>query len=133
MQYKVFRLSEIEGQGIIEGGHPGLLPFAPLMKRPAGMASEEWLRECIRKAAPISPYISERIETSTRTRRHRAGKISPYIREGSGLKHTVRRRALEVLAISPYIREGSGLKPPNVRVQDLRRAFLSLHFHENKD
>ena len=57
------------------------------MKRPARMASEEWLRQCIRKAAPISLYI----------------------------------------------REGSGLKPPNVRVQDLRRAFLSLHFHQNKD
>ena len=66
MQYEVIRLSEIEGQGIIEGGHPGLLPFAPLMKRPVGMASEEWLRQCIRKVAPISPYISERIETGLR-------------------------------------------------------------------
>ena len=24
MQYKVIRLSEIDGQGIIEGGHPGV-------------------------------------------------------------------------------------------------------------
>ena len=54
VQYKVIRLSEIDGQNIVEGGHPGLLPFAPLMKRPAGMGSEEWLRQCIRKTANVS-------------------------------------------------------------------------------
>ena len=54
VQYKVIRLSEIDGQGIVEGGHPGLLPFAPLMKRPAGMASEEWLRQCVRRTDEVS-------------------------------------------------------------------------------
>ncbi len=54
VKYKVIRLSEIEGQDIIAGGHPGLLPFAPLMKRPAGMSSEAWLRACIRMTDAVS-------------------------------------------------------------------------------
>ena len=49
VRYKVIRLSEIEGRGILEGGHPGLLPYAPLMQRPSGMGSEVWLRQCIRR------------------------------------------------------------------------------------
>ena len=54
VRYKVIRLSEIDGQSIIESSHPGLLPFAPLMKRPAGMASQEWLRACLRKTDDVS-------------------------------------------------------------------------------
>ena len=36
--------------------------------------------------------------------------ISPYIREGSGLKHIPVFNARKGQFISPYIREGSGLK-----------------------
>ena len=39
-----------------------------------------------------------------------AEKISPYIREGSGLKRDVGARCRRLSDISPYIREGSGLK-----------------------
>ena len=49
VEYKVIRLSEMEGQSILEGSQDGLLPFVPLMKRPAGMGSEDWLRQCIRR------------------------------------------------------------------------------------
>ena len=45
--YTVIRLIEIEGQAILDGGPVGLLPFTPLMKRPADTDSEAWLRECI--------------------------------------------------------------------------------------
>ena len=54
VHYKVIRLSELDGQGILEGGHPGLLPFAPLMQPPVGMGSEDWLRECVRKSDSVS-------------------------------------------------------------------------------
>ena len=54
VRYKVIRLSEIDGQGIIASGLLGLLPFAPLMKRPTGTASEEWLRQCLRKTDEVS-------------------------------------------------------------------------------
>ena len=49
VEYKVIRLSEMEGRAILEGDQDGLLPFVSLMKRPAGMGSEDWLRQCIRR------------------------------------------------------------------------------------
>ena len=54
-RYKVIRLIEIEGQAILERKAPGLLPFTPLMKPPAGMDPEHWVQECIdvTRAAPI--------------------------------------------------------------------------------
>ena len=54
VEYKVLRLSEMDGRGILEGGQAGLLPFAPLMKPPVGMASEDWLRECVRRSDSVS-------------------------------------------------------------------------------
>ena len=47
IKYSVIRLSEIEGQDIIDGGPSGLFPFASLMKRPVGIDSEAWLRHCV--------------------------------------------------------------------------------------
>ena len=59
VQYKVIRLSEIEGQVIVQAGPSGLLPFTPLMKRPAGMGKEAWLRQCIQAthAGPLDPAV----------------------------------------------------------------------------
>lgn len=53
IQYKVIRLSEIEGQSILDARLKGLIPFAPLMKPPADMNSTQWLRECVRIADTI--------------------------------------------------------------------------------
>ena len=50
LQYKVIRLTEIEGQAVIEQELWGLLPFAPLMKPPQGMVAAQWLRRCIQTA-----------------------------------------------------------------------------------
>ena len=47
IKYSVIRLSEIDGQAIIDGGPSGLFPFASLMKRPVGIDSEAWLRYCV--------------------------------------------------------------------------------------
>ena len=54
-RYKVIRLIEIEGQSILERQAPGLLPFTPLMKPPAGMDLEQWVQECVdvTRAAPV--------------------------------------------------------------------------------
>ncbi len=46
-RYKVIRLIAIEGQAILEMQAPGLLPFTPLMKPPAGMDLEHWLQQCV--------------------------------------------------------------------------------------
>ena len=55
LRYKVIRLIEIEGQAVLELQAPGLLPFTPLMQRPAGMVLERWVQECIdaTRAAPV--------------------------------------------------------------------------------
>ena len=47
IKYSVIRLSEIEGQDILDSGPSGLFPFVPLMKRPIGIDSEAWLRHCV--------------------------------------------------------------------------------------
>ena len=59
IEYSVIRLSEIEGQDILNAGHAGLFPFAPLMKRPADTDSEAWLRECVHatNALPLDDAI----------------------------------------------------------------------------
>ncbi|MDE2741345.1 MAG: hypothetical protein OXI58_07140 [Gemmatimonadota bacterium] len=50
VQYQVIRLSELDGQRILDGGHVGLLPFVPLMQRPVGVDVEAWLRRCVNRA-----------------------------------------------------------------------------------
>ncbi len=59
IEYTVIRLSEIEGQDIIDGGPSGLFPFAPLMKRPDKIDSETWLRHCVdaANALPVDESI----------------------------------------------------------------------------
>ena len=47
IEYTVIRLSEIEGQDILNGGPSGLFPFTTLMKRPDRMDSDEWFRHCV--------------------------------------------------------------------------------------
>ena len=53
VQYKVIRLIELDGQRILDRGHLGLLPFAPLMQRPAGLDAEAWLRQCVHRAQAL--------------------------------------------------------------------------------
>ena len=53
VQYKVIRLSELDGQRILAGDHSGLIPFAPLMQRPAGVDTEAWLRQCVNRAQAV--------------------------------------------------------------------------------
>ena len=53
IQYKVIRLSELDGQAILDGGYTGLLPFAPLMQPPAERSAEQWLRQCVQRAQTL--------------------------------------------------------------------------------
>ena len=57
VQYRVIRLSELDSQRVLDAGHEGLIPFAPLMKPPGGMASRAWLRHCMHTAhiRPMAP------------------------------------------------------------------------------
>ena len=53
--------------------------------------------------------------------------ISPYIREGSGLKRAMTNKLTTRLSISPYIREGSGLKHMPSLMTAISVAYLPLH------
>ena len=59
IKYTVIRLSEIEGQDILDGGASGLFPFASLMKHPVGIDSETLLRHCVdaTNALPVDESI----------------------------------------------------------------------------
>ena len=53
IEYQVLRLIEIDGALILDRKPTGLIPFTPLMKRPAGVDAEEWLRRCVQTADSI--------------------------------------------------------------------------------
>ncbi len=53
IRYKVIRLCELEGLPFLEAGVKGLIPFAPLMKPPAGMTGKDWLRRCVEAADAV--------------------------------------------------------------------------------
>ena len=57
VQYRVIRLSELNGQEILDAGQAGLIAFAPLMRPPQGMASRAWLRHCMH-AAHTRPMVT---------------------------------------------------------------------------
>lgn len=51
--YKVIRLYDLEGSPFLEAGVKGLIPFAPLMKPPTGIKSEDWFRQCVEVADSV--------------------------------------------------------------------------------
>ena len=53
IEYQVLRLIEIDGAPILDRKPTGLIPFTPLMKPPAGVDAEEWLRRCVQTADSI--------------------------------------------------------------------------------
>ncbi len=46
VEYKVIRLIEQDGGSVLNAGAAGLLPFAPLMRPPAGLDKLQWAAEC---------------------------------------------------------------------------------------
>ncbi len=54
LRYKVIRLIEIDGQKVLKMQNPGLLPFTPLMKPPAGMEIDQWVQECVNAVSSAS-------------------------------------------------------------------------------
>ncbi|MDE0085742.1 MAG: hypothetical protein OXU23_08540 [Candidatus Poribacteria bacterium] len=53
IKYKVIRLCNIDGQSVLDAKLKGLIPFAPLMKPPEEVDSDQWLRECVEVAQTI--------------------------------------------------------------------------------
>ena len=61
IQYKVIRLAEIDGRSVLETQVPALLPFTPLMRPPADMDADQWLRRCVASAesAPVEKSVRD--------------------------------------------------------------------------
>ena len=54
VEYKVIRLIELEGASVFETQNAGLMPFAPLMRPPAGMTSLQWAIQCNQRTKTLS-------------------------------------------------------------------------------
>ena len=54
VEYKVIRLSELQGQSVLETENTGLLPFAPLMQPPPGTPPLQWAIACNRRTKRLS-------------------------------------------------------------------------------
>ena len=59
VEYQVVRLSEVDGQSILEAQQPGLMPFTPLMKPPADMSGVEWTTHCaeVTRSLSLDPAV----------------------------------------------------------------------------
>ena len=59
VEYEVIRLNEVDGASILEAQQPGLMPFTPLMKPPAGMSGIEWTKHCaeVTQSLPVDAAV----------------------------------------------------------------------------
>ena len=143
-RYKVIRLIEIEGQEILEMQAPGLLPFTPLMRPPAGMDFEHWVRTCVNvtRAAPVDQrkqadllygiylfggivYDSELFGRLVPEELMRESKTYQYLREQI-LKENTIENTLALLTDQFQAEAVNALTPALQRVNDLQK-LKQLH------
>ena len=63
IQYRVLRLTEMDGQTLLDTNRVGLVPFAALMKPPASLEAPEWIRHCVRAIEAGTEDESQQKET----------------------------------------------------------------------
>ena len=143
-RYKVIRLIEIEGQEILEMQAPGLLPFTPLMRPPAGMDLERWVQTCVdvTRAAPVDQrkqadllygiylfggivYDSKLFERLVPEELMRESKTYQYLREQI-LKENTIENTLALLTDQFQAEAVNALTPALQRVNDLQK-LKQLH------
>ena len=144
VQYKVIRLIEIDGQRILDEGHSGLLPFSPLMQRPAGVDAEAWLRQCVNRAQAVSMdealkinylvdlailsglvYKSETIKTIISEETMYESSIVQYFTE-KGIEQGIQESIQEVLALRFQPEEVRPLASHIEAIDDVQR-LKQLH------
>ena len=150
VQYKVIRLIELDGQRILDGEHSGLLPFAPLMQRPADVDAEGWLRQCVNRAQAVPMaepakanyladlallsglvYKSETIMTIISEETMYESSISQYFTE-KGIEQGLRHSIQEVLALrfdpgvaQSFVARLAAINEPQ-RLKELHRAAIQV-------
>ena len=141
IEYQVFRLIEMDGQEILDLKPVGLIPFTPLMKRPADINAEQWLRRCVQTAdgidVPNKPEylgglavlgnlvydaqtILEIISEETMQQPSIVEYVAPQARE-QGARETTRKHILEVLTLRLQFDATQTFKPSLEAIDDLQR------------
>ena len=154
IEYQIFRLIEMDGQEILDLKPVGLIPFTPLMKPPADMNEEEWLRRCIQTADGIEvsnkteylgslavlgnliynsetilEIISEEIMQHAPIVEYLAPKAHEQgVQQGiqRGVRESTRENILEILAIRLQPDAAETFKPTLEAIDDLQR-LKQLH------
>ena len=63
IQYRVLRLTDMDGQTLLDTNQVGLVPFAALMKPPTSVEAPEWIRHCVRAIDAGTEDESQQKET----------------------------------------------------------------------
>lgn len=145
IEYKVFRLIEMDGEQILDVKPTGLLPFTPLMKPPAGVDAEDWLRRCVQiadsvdvpnKAAYLGTlavlgnlvYESDMISSIILEETMQQPNMIEYWTEKAaaeahqrGVRESTRKHILEVLALRLQFDTAHTFKPALEAIDDLQR------------
>lgn len=145
IEYQVFRLIEMDGQEILDLKPVGLIPFTPLMKRPADIDAEQWLRRCVQTADSIDIFnkpeylgslailgnlvydaetILEIISEETMQQSSIAEYLAPEAHAQGvqqGLRESARKHILEALAIRLPPDVAETFKPTLDAIDDLQR------------
>lgn len=145
IEYKVFRLIEMDGQQILDVKPTGLLPFTPLMKPPVGVDTEEWLRRCVQTADSVDVpnkaaylgtlavlgnliYESELISNIIQEETMQQPNIIEYWTEKAtaearqqSARESTRKHILEALALRLQFDTAYTFKPALEAIDDLQR------------
>ena len=149
VEYKVFRLITMDGQAILDMKSVGLIPFTPLMKRPADLDGEQWLRRCVQTADAIdvpdkpaylgslavlgnlvydTPTILEIISEETMQQSDIAEYLAPQAHEQGiqqgiqqGSQEVMRENILETLAFQLHPEVAETFKSDLAEIDDLQR------------
>ena len=137
VEYEVVRLADMDGQQVLDAKVTGLIPFTPLMKRPADVDEAEWLRRCIQTAdsvdvpdkpaylggmAMLGNLVYEKEQILEMLRRHTMHESDLYQHWG---EQAERKRALEDIlrALELRLRPETArlFKPSLERIDDMQR------------
>ena len=146
IEYQVLRLIEMDGEQILAAKPAGLIPFTPLMKHPADVSVEEWLRRCVQIAdsidVPNKPaylgslavlsdlvYEPETILNIILEETMQRPSIVEYLAEEAhqqGARKSARESILEALALRLQPDTAATFKPTLDAIEDLQR-LRQLH------
>ena len=118
VEYEVIRLAEVEGQAILDAELPGLLPFTPLMRRPADVSADAWLQRCIEAVDSLSvPHKLDMLSA--------LAVLGSAIYDIATILDMIRRTTMDVAPIVEYL----GAHAANERSREHILELLEVRLH----